>query len=843
MSSPIRTVAVRNLAAHKVRLALTVISVLLGTAFVAGSFVFTDTLGHTFDKIFTTADKGVDSEIAPRHSYDPGVPTDLLRTVAAIPGVKTVEPDLSAPIVLIGPNGKKVDSGGAPSVGANWLPADQSVSAVPTFQAGHAPTAAGQVVINSDAARKAHITVGDHVKVVVANADTLDVTVSGIYRTSTETGGYIGVLFEQQQATQALSDGTHLDAIRISAQPGVSERALTDRIAATLPASLEAKTGNQVRSDDRNSVQSALSFINIILLAFGLIALVVGTFIIYNTFSMLVAQRLRELALLRAIGADRKQIRRSVVLEAAVTGVIGSALGLAGGVGLAYGLHALLNALNVGLPSGSLVLEPRTVIVTLLLGTGVTMLSAYAPARRAAKVPPVAAMRAEFATTSAGSLRRRTRIGVALLVVGLVLTGLGLAASGAGAAASFIGLGLLGSGAGVLLLSPVLARWIIGPLGRLVGRPFGPVGQLARTNAVRNPRRTAATAFALTLGLLLVSGIAVIGASVKTSVGHLFDNSVTANYILSTQAQVSVPTPAAAAAAKVPGVGVATQILGLDALVDGHEYQGTAVNGPLAPVFTLHLNRGGGQPVGSNMLVSQTEANDKGWTIGSRHAFSVPGSAPITETITGIYADNQLAGPWVVDSHVYYQLTPRNEWSDEVVLIKAAPGTDLAQLRSGLERATDPYYVVQVQDRAEYKGQIASQINGLLGLLYGLLGLAIVIAILGIINTLALSVVERRREIGMLRAVGMQRKQVRRTIYVESMLIAVFGAVLGLALGMSYGAMFTKTLHSQGLDSLSVPWGQALLFLVLAAVVGVLAALWPGVRAARTRPLDAIVDA
>ncbi|MEP7179499.1 MAG: FtsX-like permease family protein, partial [Pseudonocardiales bacterium] len=564
------------------------------------------------------------------------------------------------------------------------------------------------------------------------------------------------------------------------------------------------------------------------------------TFIIYNTFSMIVAQRLRELALLRAIGASRKQVRRSVLVEAGIIGLIGSALGLAGGIGLAFGLHALLDALHLGLPAGGLVMTPRTVMVALLVGTGVTLLSANAPARRAAKVPPVAAMREEFASTGAASLRRRTITGTVVAAAGAAVTVAGATNQSAGTAASLIGLGMIGVAAGAMMLSPVLARWIITPLGKVIGRPFGAVGSLARTNAVRNPRRTAATAFALTLGLLLVSGIAVVGASMKASITAIVDNSVRADYILGTHTDVDIPPAAAIAASRVPGVGSTTELHDVSALVDGSHDGGAAVDGPLSAIVKLDMKKGSGAPTGHNMLVSADAAKQNHWRIGSRPTLSVPGRAPVVETVTGIYADNQLLGGWLVSGDVYRTLTPANERADIVILIRAAPGADLHALRTGLEQATNKFYVVTVQNREEFKGDVAGQINGLLGLLYGLLGLAIIIAILGIINTLALSVVERRREIGMLRAVGMQRKQVRRTIYVESLLIAVFGAALGLVLGIGYGSLFTHTLRDQGLDTLSVPWIQALTFLVVAGFVGVLAALWPGIRAARTRPLEAI---
>ncbi len=836
-----RKVALRNLAAHKVRLALTLISVLLGTAFVAGSFVFTDTLRSSFDTIFNTSDRGVDARVLPQHDFDPGVPTSTLAAVKAVPGAAVVEPQVVGDIVLVGPNGKKVQSNGAPSQGAAWEAT--SVDPVPTFSSGHAPTSAGEVVINDGAANQHHLSTGDKVKIVVANARVVDATISGIYDVDFDTGGFIGARFTPAEALRLFSDGRHYSYIDVAAAPGVSEQTLTADIAKVLPSGVKAETGTKVRDDETNGVAHALSFVTYILLGFGIVALLVGTFIIYNTFSMIVAQRQRELALLRAIGADRRQVRRSVVFEAALIGLLGSGLGLAGGIGLAYGLHALLDALDLGLPSGGLVMTARTAIVTILLGTVVTLLAAYTPARRAAKIAPVAAMREEFATPSASGLRRRVIAGGIVAVIGAVATVAGFASSKAGPASSLTGLGLVGMCAGAMLLSPVFARWIIVPLGRVVGRPFGAVGRLARTNAVRNPRRTASTAFALTLGLVLVAGIAVIGASVKKSLNHIVDTTVTADFIVTTNNALSVPQPAATAVTRLDGVGEAAQLHGLSATVNGEHEVGTAVDGPLTSVLKVDMLQGSPDVTGSHLLVSKQTAADKGWQLGHSITLRNVGGAAQTVTVTGIYADNSLLGPWLASGAVYRELTPRNLWSAFVVLVNAAPGTSQDALQAQLEAATDPYYVVEVDTREGFKGSIAGQVNGLIGLVYGLLGLAIVIAILGIINTLALSVVERRREIGMLRAVGMQRKQVRRTIYLESLLIAVFGAVLGVILGVSYGALLIRALHGQGLDRISVPWGQNALFVVLAAVVGVLAALWPGIRAARTRPLAAIVEA
>ena len=417
----------------------------------------------------------------------------------------------------------------------------------------------------------------------------------------------------------------------------------------------------------------------------------------------------------------------------------------------------------------------------------------------------------------------------------------GVASDSAGTAAALTALGLVAVMIAAMLLSPVLARWLIVPLGRVVGRPFGSVGQLARTNAVRNPRRTAATAFALTLGLVLVAGIAVLGSSIKSSLSGVVDDTVRSDYIVTTFGGLMVPQPAADAAAHVSGAGPAVTLHDLRVSLEGGAQQdGTGVDGDITRALDVSTVHGRVDTSGHALMLSKQTAADTGLAVGDSVRLTAPGHAPVTERVAGVYADNQLLGPFLASGDVYRQITPRDRWSAMVVLVSPAPGVDPAVLQTRLERATNPYYVVSVETRAGFKGKVAGQVDGLIGVVYGLLALAIVIAVLGIINTLALSVVERRREIGMLRAVGMQRAQVRRTIYLESLLISVFGAVLGLGLGIGFGSLFTRSLASQGLDRISVPWSQASLFLVLAAVVGVLAALWPGIRAARTKPLEAI---
>ncbi|MFF2556182.1 ABC transporter permease [Nocardia sp. NPDC058058] len=834
-----RKVALRNLAAHKVRLFLTVLSVVLGTAFIAGSFVFTDTLQSSFDSIFANQAKGVDVRVSPKERQSLGIPNEAVDKITAMDQVRAVAPSVNGSVVLL-KDGKAVQTGGAPTIGISYLPPDKSVAEPDKFIEGVPPSQTGQVAINKSGADRAGLHVGDTTKVLIPSKGNIDVTVSGIYDLTGNTGGFIQLYFDDVQARELFTDGQHVAFVDIAAKPGVNADALRDQIAKTFP-DYKVQDGDQVREDMKKQIGDALKFINYFLLAFGAIALIVGTFIIYNTFSMLVAQRLRELALLRAVGASRQQVGQSVVGEALIIGLIGSALGLAAGVGLAFGLSALLNAFDLGLPTGSMALKPRTVLVALGVGVLVTVVSAYAPARRAATIPPVEAMRSEFGS-AAESNRIRTAIGAALAVAGIVLVVLGAQHTG-GNAALTVGIGALALIFAVLLASPALSKPVVKVLSVLV-RPFGPVGRMARNNALRNPRRTAATAFALTLGLMLVTAIGMLGASAKASIGEVVDKGVKADYILQgpTNSLVGVPLAAGPVVQKVPGVADVVQFHGVTFKAGDDQMLGTVPEGPLNKVLSYDIVQGSDNLGENGIMLSETEAGDRGWHVGQQVDITSLDKKNYKVQVVGIYKDTQLLGPLVAPMALYNQVMPVSFRTNFIVLIKAEPGADLKAMRTDLEKAVDQWAVVQVQDRDDFKGAQGKQINTMLAILYGLLALAVVIAILGIVNTLALSVVERRREIGMLRAVGMQRPQVRRTIYLESMLIAIFGGVVGVALGLVLGVGFLRTLKDLGLATISVPWGQIVLMVVSSGVVGVLAALWPAVRAARTPPLAAIAD-
>ncbi|WP_433683054.1 ABC transporter permease [Nocardia sp. CA-119907] len=837
---PMRKVVLRNLAAHKVRLALTLLSVVLGTAFIAGSFVFTDTLQRTFDGIFANQAKGVDVRVSPQKQQAQGIPLSVVDDIAKMDGVRAVAPSVNGPLVLLYPDGKKaVQTGGAPTFGQSYIPADKAVAEPDKFVQGVPPAREGEIALNTGGAERAGLHVGDKTKVLIpSHGGPIDVTLTGIYEVPSDTGGFIGVLFDDAQARTLFTDGSHVAYVDIAAT-GMPGDELRDKIANVLP-DYKVQNGDQVRADLKKEVSNALNFINYFLLAFGAIALIVGTFIIYNTFSMIVAQRLRELALLRAVGASRQQVGTSVVAEAFVIGLIGSAIGLACGIGLAFGLSALLNAFDLGLPTGSLTVLPRTVIIGLLVGLLVTVVSAYAPARRAAKIPPVEAMREEFA--SAGeSLRVRTGVGTLLAIAGAVLVVLGAQKTG-GHAALTVGIGALGLIFAVLLAAPALSRPVVGVLGTLL-RPFGPIGRMSRNNAARNPRRTAATAFALTLGLMLVTAIGMLGASAKASVGVLVDKGVKADYVLSGPQLIGVPLGAGDAVRKsVPGVAEVVGLRGVAFKIGDDQIGGTEFDGAVDSVLNYDMIKGTSTLGDHDVIVSQDEADKRGWKVGDQVTVTSLGFKKIAVKVVGIYKKTPLLGSMVVSPVMYDEVMPVNFRTNLLMFVKAESGADLPQMRTDLENATEQFVVVQVLDREEFKGAQGKQINTLLAILYGLLALAVVIAILGIVNTLALSVVERRREIGMLRAVGMQRAQVRRTIYLESMLIAVFGAIVGMLLGLGLGVGFLRTLRDLGLDEIAIPWSQLVLVLISSAVVGVLAALWPGIRAARTPPLAAIAD-
>ncbi len=843
-SSAMRKVSLRNLAAHKLRLILTVLSVVLGTSFVAGSMIFTTTVKTSFDHLFDQVAIGVDTQISPKHTDTLGVPNtvvDKIRDDKAQLGVDRVLTTYTAPVTIATSDGTALDTGGAPSMGSGFVPPDKSLDPHGSviLPGGRAPKGEHEVLINQSAAKKAGLHVGSTTKVVVGTgmSKPMKVTVVGITKMAGATSGYAEIDFAQPVARTLFSDGKHASTVQLSAASGVSPQQLKDNIKGAVSGNLKVQTGDEVRQAEKDNVNQFLTVFNYILLAFAAIGLIVGTFIIYNTFSMIVAQRVREMALLRAIGTSQGQLTRAVLLEAFVVGLFGAAVGLGAGVGIAAALQAITS--STGLPQGALVVGVGPVVACLLVGIIVTMVSAYAPARRASRVAPVEAMR-ESQTDGQASVRVRTLIGAVLAAISAAVIGIGASGTGGGAAAT-VGLGALLGVFAIVLVAPALAGPVVGVLGRIFATPFGKIGALARTNATRNRRRTAATAFALTLGLMLVAVIGTLGSSFKGTIDHAVDSGLSANLIVSDSQGVLRPQ-VADQVKQVDGVASVVRMSPVTAKVDGKQVSGVSSTGDLQGAAPFTMIKGSPDVPPNGMIVSSQTRKDKGWNVGDTVAFTNTMGTTVKVTVTGVFHNSQLVNPWQIGRAAYNKLVPAQLRQDAVVLIKTTPGADQAAVESRIEALTKGYLTVQVQDRAEFKGQASSQIDSMLDVLYAMLGLALVIAVLGIINTLALSVVERKREIGMLRAVGMARAQVRRTIYLESFLIAVFGALVGMVIGVVFGWALARTFSQWGLTTVVLPWGLIGETLIGAAIAGVLAALWPAIRAARTKPLEAIAD-
>jgi len=836
---------VKGLLAHKLRLALTALSVVLGVGFVAGTFVLTDTLGHTFDHLFTEVNAHIDATVRSKPALgnnDGGfsdrepLPDSLLATVSAVPGVGQAGGYVQGYAQIVDKAGKAI-AGQGPTFGGSA--ANLGTLSPFVVKSGHAPHGPTEAVVDAGTAKKHHLAVGDKVKILFSGpSQTFELVGVVGFGSADNLGGATFALFDLPTAQQVLNRRGQLDQIAVAGRTGVARRDLVQRINQALPPHFEAVSSAQAGQETANAIKHGLSFISIALLVFASVALFVGAFIIFNTFSIILAQRTRELGLLRALGASRRQVTRSVLGEAAMVGVVASAAGIGVGIVVAIGLKALLGAFGLGLPNSSLVVKARTIWVPMLLGTAVTAVASYVPARRASQVSPIAAL-GEDAGTPEASLRRRLVPGVVVLVLGAAALAGGLVGD-AGALA--VGVGALATFIGVAMLSPLVAR----PLALVIGAPAarlrGLPGKLGRQNAMRNPRRTASTAAALMIGLGLMSFVTIFAASVKASFTSALDRAVRADYILQTQHFGGFSTEVARQLADRPELAAASALRFGDWRL-GAERKRLEAADPrtLASVVDVDMRTGQVADLARDgVLVYRKQALSHHWKVGDTipMEFAKTGVRPIR--IDGIYGDNRL----FEEGYILQLGTYESNFTDNldgVVLVKARPGVSPARSRAAVESVTQAFPNVKVEDQAQYKAHVASQIDKALGLMFVLLGLAVVIAIFGIVNTLALSVFERTRELGLLRAVGMARRQIRTTVRWESVIIATIGATLGLGIGASFGWALVSSMSGKGqIDTLVLPFGRLLGFFVFAALVGVVAAVFPARRAARLNVLDAI---
>jgi len=834
----------KSVRGHLGRFLLTLFAVALGIAFLAGSFVLTDGLSKTFDDLIQAAAKGTDVAVrgvnhnnnVTGRGVSTRLPLTLEPTRARVDGVSRVSPDIQGSILLVGKNGTPVRTGGggAPTLGFAYHPDDPAVKLVH----GQAPHGPNEVAVVTSTLTQSGLKIGDTTRALVGH-DPRSVKIVGEVSFDGPLAGATLTVLDRASALAAFSPDGTVPSFSLAAAKGVSPDQLRKNVAPVLPKGAEAVTAATLGKEIRDQIGTVLSFVNIILVAFAGVSLFVGGFIIWNTFSMLVAQRSRELALLRAVGASRAQVQRAVLGESVVVGLAGSVVGLLLGIGLANGLQPVLGAIGIS-STGQLPVKVRTVVVALVVGTIVTAVAALVPAIRASRIAPVEAMRDDVAVTPKG-VRGRGLVGGLMVVAGVVMIVAGVVPSST--VWPLIGIGALVTLVGAIVASPVATR----PVVRVVAWPFvalmGTVGSLARENSLRNPRRTAATASALMIGLTLIAGMSVIAQSIKSSVSDLVATKLSADFVLNGGGAAPFPAVVGdkvrelAGVASVAGLGgVPVDVAGNTTFAVATDTQGLADN----VVVDLRSGRLTALDDGQ-VLVNASTAKARGWRVGSPIRAAV-GNLPAQQlTVGGIFADNQMVGgSMVVPRALYAMAVPVTEQGDYLVYVKAAKGRSLPALRTALVDIVKPFIVVSVQDGTQFTNSQAQQVNQLLGIIYVLLALSVVIAILGIINTLALSVLERTREIGLLRAVGLTKRQLFRVISIESVSTAVFGALLGAALGLGLGVALQRGLRAQGVQTLSIPWLQLLVMIVAAAVVGLLAAILPAWRATRLDVLQAV---
>ena len=835
-------VTIKGLLAHKLRLALTALAIVLGVTFISGTFVLTDTLHNTFDTLFGTIYQNVAFQVRGVAQFGSGgtatrnpVPESLLARVRAVPGVQQAEGSVSGIAQYVGHDGKALSTGGAPSLGVSFTPGTQ-ISALRLVQ-GNAPTTPDQVAMDVGTAQKYHFAVGQRVRILL-QGPTRTFTITGLVKfgTADNLAGATIAAFDVPTAQALMGEEGQFDSINVATTSGANQAAVQRGIERVLPHGVEVVSGQTAANEQTNAISSALSFFNTALLVFAFIALFVGGFTILNTFSIIVGQRTKELALLRIVGASRGQVFLSVMLEAGVVGLLSSLVGLGLGVLAAIGLEALLSGFGVTLPTGPLVFEARTVIVCLIVGVGVTLVSAIGPARRAVRIAPVEAVSEQQAERQV-SMRRRFTWGLGVAIVGVLLLTVGLTQPqivlvAAGAVLIFIG---------VAQLAPAVARPMASVIGRPLARLLGMSGRLGRENSMRSPRRTAQTASALMVGLALVSVIAVFGASASRSATAAIDNAISADIIVTNtnsngngQFSTTVPT----VASSVPGVTASSTVYG-----DQFVFRGSIVS--LKAISTQHLSdtlilnmaSGNAQSAlaAGDLLIDTTTASSDHLSVGDTVPvkFALTGSQRMR--IGGIFQANQLIGSYLV-SEAFFRFHYQNPLPFAVLLKTDGSGAT----QHAVAHALAPFPNVQVQSRAQFEQSQSAQVNQLLGIVYALLALAVIIAMIGIVNTLMLSVFERTHEIGLLRAVGMRRRQIRAMIRSESVILAIFGAIIGVIVGTLLGIALVSSLHSQGITSTVVPVQSLVIFLVLAAVLGLIAASWPARRAARLDVLAAI---
>ncbi|MFF9329532.1 ABC transporter permease [Streptomyces sp. NPDC014776] len=836
--------ALRNVLAHKARLLMTVLAVMLGVAFVSGTLVFTNTISQAYEKSSAKGFDHVDVAVEPRSKADTGntvgkrpeLTQALLDTSAKVPGAASAIGVVNGFTAIADQNGKLIGGGFRTEGGNYWGAKDPRYPLVE----GHAPTGKDQVLIDAKTAERAGYEVGDTVRISV-DGPVLTPTITGVFTTddgNVAAGGSLA-LFDTATAQRLFGKPGTYDEIDVQAAPGTSQTALQAALERALPQdAVETTTGKQLADDQARMISAQMGGMQQALLVFAGIALFVGTFIIANTFTMLVAQRTRELALLRAVGASRRQVTRSVLIEAFVVGTVAGVAGLAAGIGIGAGMRSLMGAFAATVPDGPLVISPTTVVAALAVGVLVTMLAAWLPGRRAAKIPPVAAMSSVHAKATTKSMVLRNTLGALFAGAGVAVV-LAATSMSADAAQAPMGLGAVLLIIGVFVLTPLLSRPLIAAAGPVL-RAFGVSGKLARQNSVRNPRRTAATASALMIGLTLITGMTVMAGSLQTSIDKMATAAIRADYVVSMANGNELSPDVERTLRSTGGVTDVSPLRNAPSRIDGRTEYLTGVNGAAIGKLTdLKTDDGSFTVGGTRVVVDRDTAKDHGWRAGSDFTVHYEDGAAQKLTVAGVYEGNDMIRGIMLDTAALTPHQPAGS-GDMQVMVKTTGGAS-DQVKDSLVKALGDNPAIKIQDKKDISNELAQIFTLMLNMLYGLLSMAVIVAVLGVVNTLAMSVFERAQEIGMLRAIGLDRSGIKRMVRLESLVISLFGGVLGIGLGVFFGWAAGELLGTKmPTYELVLPWGRMGLFLAGAALVGVVAALWPARRAARLNMLQAI---
>ncbi len=831
---------------QKSRFFLTSVAVILGVAFMAGTLVLTDTIKKSYDDLVGGVYEDTDAVVQSATSVqdDQGKETrgtidaGFVAQVAAVPGVERAEAQVLGLAMVVGKDGELLEN--SPNrpipVALGWH-ADERLNPMELVE-GHAP-AADEIVIDVASAETGGFEVGDAIS-VLNKAGAQQYVLAGIatYGGEDDAAGAQVVAFSPDTAAAVLGEPGRYDAVHVLAAPGVSQAEVVANIRAAIDSErVEVITGTQAAEDARAAAGASMEFLNTFLLTFAIVALLVGSFVIYNTFSITVAQRTRQTALLRAIGAKRKQVMRSLVLESVFVGVFASAIGVVLGIATARGIAAVFRIVDLELPSTDAVVKPSTIQLAMVVGTVVTVLAAYLPARRAAKVAPIAALR-DVALDRSGTSKRRA-------VFGMLLTGGGAAMLYSGlSAAAFqpVAVGSLLVFVGVAVLGPVIAR----PFARLIGAPLprlrGMSGTIARENATRNPKRTSATASALMVGVGLAAMMTVLAASTKSAIGDSIDSSVRSDWIVETTWGMGGLSPEATARIdSLQETGSVSPLRYTTADVDGRGEQLMAFDPTNHEGIDLHAIDGDLFGLSSaGIALWQDEADKQRLAVGDSVSVVFPETGAQTFTVEALYDEQGPSSGYAISLAAFAANVA--DVVDNYLVVNNAPGVSSDQARAAIESVLADYPNASVKTQDEFKGTIANEIDRMLNLVYVLLFMALTIALFGIANTLALSVFERTREIGLLRAVGMSRKQLRQSVRWESVLIALLGTTLGVAIGLGFAWALVQSLSGEGIDTFTIPTTQLVWVVGAAALASVIAAALPARRAARMDVLQAITQ-